>query len=94
MRTSGSAPWESRSASAAHTGTWRGCPPGGAQSTSSVDGPWAGLKKHGGRRTGSARPSTRARTHATAYLPSSSASVTCRTSSERVSRVIDSLADS
>ena len=57
---SGSAPWETRSASAAQTGTCRGWPPGGAHSMSVVDGPCAGLKKHGGRRTGRGSPATRA----------------------------------
>ena len=47
---SGSAPWASRSASARQTGTSRGSPPAGAQETSVCAGPWAGLKKHGGRR--------------------------------------------
>ena len=59
-----------------------------------VDGPWAGLKKHGGRRVGSGRPSLRATTQAAAYRPSSSASVTCLMSSGRVASRSDSLADS
>jgi hypothetical protein len=49
----GSAPARTRSASAGQAGILRGAPPGGAQSTSWLDGPWAGLKKHGGRLAGS-----------------------------------------
>ena len=60
-RGSGSSPRSSRTASAWQTGTARGSPPGGAYSTSATDGPWRGSKKHGGRRSGTGRPSSSAR---------------------------------
>src|SRR3954466_12470161 len=52
VRGCGSSPFCRRTASAWHTGTGRGSPPGGAYSISVTDGPWRGSKKHGGRPPG------------------------------------------
>ena len=61
----------------------RGSPPSGAHSTSRSEGPWRGSKKHGGRRSGGSRFSSRARADIIAQRPSSSASPTGWRSSGR-----------